>query len=133
MRLPRGPAAILGRMERTFHPQRRVAVIGASSGIGRASAELLRDRGDAVLAVGRDAAKLAALAPRAPSGAGTLVVAQADAGDRAAIAAAVRPQGPLDALVIAASGGIARPGPLVTDALRNIPRGEGPGHHLAGA
>jgi len=92
-------------MERTFHPQRRVAVIGASSGIGRASAELLRDRGDAVLAVGRDAAKLAALAPRAPSGAGTLVVAQADAGDRAAIAAAVRPQGPLDALVIAASGG----------------------------
>jgi dihydrofolate synthase/folylpolyglutamate synthase len=32
--------------------------------------------------------------------------------------------------IIAASGGIARPGPLVTDALRNIPRGEGPGRVL---
>jgi dihydrofolate synthase/folylpolyglutamate synthase len=32
--------------------------------------------------------------------------------------------------IIAASGGIARPGPLVTDALRNIPRGDGPGRVL---
>ena len=32
--------------------------------------------------------------------------------------------------IIAASGGIARPGPLVTDALRNIPRRERPGRVL---
>jgi dihydrofolate synthase/folylpolyglutamate synthase len=32
--------------------------------------------------------------------------------------------------IIAASGGIARPGPLVIDALTNIPRGEGPGRVL---
>jgi dihydrofolate synthase/folylpolyglutamate synthase len=32
--------------------------------------------------------------------------------------------------IIAASGGVARPGPLVSDALRNIPRGEGPGRVL---
>jgi dihydrofolate synthase/folylpolyglutamate synthase len=32
--------------------------------------------------------------------------------------------------IIAASGGIAQTGPLVTDALRNIPRGEGPGRVL---
>jgi dihydrofolate synthase/folylpolyglutamate synthase len=32
---------------------------------------------------------------------------------------------PIEA-IIAASGGVARPGPLVTDALRNLPRGNGP-------
>jgi dihydrofolate synthase / folylpolyglutamate synthase len=32
--------------------------------------------------------------------------------------------------IIAASGGVARPGPLVTDALRNIPRDPGPGRVL---
>ncbi|HEX3996246.1 MAG TPA: folylpolyglutamate synthase/dihydrofolate synthase family protein [Acetobacteraceae bacterium] len=36
---------------------------------------------------------------------------------------------PVEAIV-AASGGVARPGPLVTDALRNIPRGEGPARVL---
>ncbi len=36
---------------------------------------------------------------------------------------------PVDA-IIAASGGIARSGPLVTDALRNIPRGDGPARVL---
>lgn len=36
---------------------------------------------------------------------------------------------PVEAIV-AASGGMARPGPLVADALRNIPRGEGPGRVL---
>jgi dihydrofolate synthase/folylpolyglutamate synthase len=32
--------------------------------------------------------------------------------------------------IIAASGGVAKPGPLVVDALRNIPRGEAPGRVL---
>jgi dihydrofolate synthase / folylpolyglutamate synthase len=36
---------------------------------------------------------------------------------------------PVEAIV-AASGGVARPGPLVSDALRNIPRGAGPGRVL---
>jgi dihydrofolate synthase/folylpolyglutamate synthase len=36
---------------------------------------------------------------------------------------------PVEAIV-AASGGVARPGPLVTDALRNIPRGDGPARVL---
>jgi dihydrofolate synthase/folylpolyglutamate synthase len=36
---------------------------------------------------------------------------------------------PVEAIVVA-SGGTARPGPLVTDALRNIPRGDGPARVL---
>jgi dihydrofolate synthase/folylpolyglutamate synthase len=36
---------------------------------------------------------------------------------------------PIEAIV-AASGGVARPGPLVTDALRDIPRGHGPARVL---
>jgi dihydrofolate synthase/folylpolyglutamate synthase len=36
---------------------------------------------------------------------------------------------PIEA-IIAASGGVARPGPLVTDALRLIPRGDGPARVL---
>jgi dihydrofolate synthase/folylpolyglutamate synthase len=33
-------------------------------------------------------------------------------------------------VIIAASGGVARPGPLVSDALRNIPRGGAPARVL---
>jgi|HubBroStandDraft_1064217.scaffolds.fasta_scaffold01310_6 NAD(P)-dependent dehydrogenase (short-subunit alcohol dehydrogenase family) len=94
-------------MEQTLHLQRRIAVVGATSGIGRAAAELLRARGHAVLAIGRDPAKLDALARAADSAAaaGSLVVGRADGADGDAVRALLHTHAPIDDLVIAASGG----------------------------
>jgi NAD(P)-dependent dehydrogenase (short-subunit alcohol dehydrogenase family) len=94
-------------MEQTLHPRRRIAIVGATSGIGLATAELLRARGHAVLAIGRDPAKLDALARSADSAAGTgsLVVGRADGGNHDALRALLQTHAPIDDLVIAASGG----------------------------
>ena len=64
----------------------RVAIVtGASSGIGRAAAVRLADRGAQVLATGRDGARLAALAETSP----LIRPHVADLGDEAAAAAIV--------------------------------------------
>jgi NAD(P)-dependent dehydrogenase (short-subunit alcohol dehydrogenase family) len=87
---------------------RRALVVGASSGIGRASARLLLEDGASVTLAGRTEAKLretaAALAPAARAGGGSLswlacdamrtedvrrAVAQAEAGERLDVAVAV--------------------------------------------
>jgi len=80
----------------------RAAVIGASSGIGRATAELLVTHGYSVLAVGRDAAKLRELSESAAASSGALSVRQADAaGD--AIAAVLEGFAPFSHLILTLS------------------------------
>lgn len=82
----------------------KVAVVtGASSGIGRATAVLLASRGAKVLAVGRDAARLAKLA--ADSGVATLGAAIETTEACAAVAAAARKLGPIAILVNCAGRG----------------------------
>src|SRR6476620_2333777 len=68
----------------------RHVITGASSGIGRALAERLRDRGDDLVLIGRDAARLSDF-PDAE-------VIEVDLADAAAVEA-VRVEGPLDTLV----------------------------------
>jgi NAD(P)-dependent dehydrogenase (short-subunit alcohol dehydrogenase family) len=68
----------------------RHLVTGASSGIGRALAERLRDRGDDLVLIGRDAARLRDF-PDAE-------VIEVDLADAAAVEA-VRVDGPLDAVI----------------------------------
>jgi NAD(P)-dependent dehydrogenase (short-subunit alcohol dehydrogenase family) len=82
----------------------RVAVVtGASSGIGRATAMLLADRGAQVLAVGRDAARLEALAAKSKV---TPCVADVGTPDAcAAVAVAGRKLGPISILVNSAGRG----------------------------
>jgi NAD(P)-dependent dehydrogenase (short-subunit alcohol dehydrogenase family) len=82
----------------------RVALVtGASSGIGRVTAMLLAARGARVLAVGRDAARLASLA--AESKIATLSTTIATREGCAAVAAAVRKIGPIAILVNCAGRG----------------------------
>lgn len=68
----------------------RHVITGASSGIGRALAERLRDRGDDLVLLGRDAARLSDF-PDAE-------VIEVDLADAAAVEA-VRVEGPLDTLI----------------------------------
>lgn len=86
-------------------PSSRTVVVGGSSGIGRATAQLLARSGHAVLAIGRDPQRLAALAAEAaePGYEGRLTAAAADAGDAAALRAALESFGPFDHLVLAPS------------------------------
>src|SRR5690242_4079413 len=75
---------------------KRVAVVGASSGIGRATAEMLARAGYDVLAIGRDETKLRTLSD-------TLSARRADASDPGAIAAAFASLRTFDHLVLAPS------------------------------
>jgi len=83
----------------------RTVVVGGSSGIGRATAELLARGGQEVLAIGRDSERLAAVAADAAGRGyeGRLRTASADAGDTAALRAALEPFGRFDHLVLAPS------------------------------
>lgn len=63
-------------------PGTTAVVTGGSSGIGAAAAELLAERGCAVVVVGRDAAALADVASRTGGLARTADLADADAADR---------------------------------------------------
>jgi NAD(P)-dependent dehydrogenase (short-subunit alcohol dehydrogenase family) len=88
-------------------PPSRAVVVGGSSGIGRATAELLAQGGLEVLALGRDPERLAALAAEAggPAYEGRLITAAADAGDAAALHAALELFGRFDHLVLSPSSG----------------------------
>jgi len=77
-------------------------IIGGTSGIGLATARLLAARGNAVTIVGRDPAKLDAAVRDAGAGAKGEA---ADAGDRAVLDGLFARIGPVDHLVLAASGG----------------------------
>lgn len=80
----------------------KAVVLGGSSGMGLASVRLLAEAGHAVVATGRDAAKLAgALAPLPGQVRGEAF----DATDRAELDAFFGRLGPFDHLVIALSGG----------------------------
>ncbi|MEI7037789.1 SDR family oxidoreductase [Fulvimonas yonginensis] len=80
----------------------RVVVLGGSSGLGLASVRMLAGAGHAVVATGRDPAKLAqALAPLRGDVRGVAF----DAADRAQLDAFFARLGPFDHLVIALSGG----------------------------
>jgi NAD(P)-dependent dehydrogenase (short-subunit alcohol dehydrogenase family) len=97
-------------MENTI--AKRAAVIGASSGIGRATTELLAGQGYSVLAVGRDAAKLRDLSESLAAGGSEVTVRQADAAS-SAIARVLEEFAPISHLVLTLSsshGG----GPLAT-------------------
>ena len=85
--------------------QERSVVVGASSGIGRASAELLARSGHEVLAIGRDRAKLADLEREAagPAYGGRLSVRAADASDVAETRSAFEAFGSFAHLVLALS------------------------------
>lgn len=87
-----------------------VLVTGASSGIGRASAELLAARGAVVAATGRDAAALAELTARTGGSAVAADLADAASAQRA-VDHALAAHGRLDAVVAAA--GVGHEGPLV--------------------
>jgi NAD(P)-dependent dehydrogenase (short-subunit alcohol dehydrogenase family) len=80
--------------------QRTALVIGGSSGIGLATAAGLAARGAATHVVGRDQAKLDAVADQYPD----LHVHRADAADRAQIESVLAEVGTVDWLVVAASG-----------------------------
>jgi len=95
-----------------------IIVFGGSSGIGAAVVVRLAERGDSVLAVGRDPAKLEAIVARTNRKARAHAV---DATDRAATEALFRDHGPVDHVVLAHSGGKGA-GPfssLVLDDLRS--------------
>ena len=82
-------------------------MVGGSSGIGRATAELLARSGHEVLAIGRDPERLAALAAEAakPAYGGRLGSTAADAGDATALQTAFGAFGRFDHLVLAPSSG----------------------------
>jgi NAD(P)-dependent dehydrogenase (short-subunit alcohol dehydrogenase family) len=96
-----------------------VVVVGGSSGIGLATARLMGARGAAVTVVGRDQGKLDAALPTLGSAARAEAV---DAADRAALDALFGRIGPLDHLVLAASGG-AGAGPFTSLAAAELRRG----------
>lgn len=88
-------------------PSSRAVVVGGSSGIGRATAELLARSGLETLAIGRDPQRLAALAAEGaqPAYGGRLGTAAADANDAAALHTAFEAFGRFDHLVLAPSSG----------------------------
>jgi NADP-dependent 3-hydroxy acid dehydrogenase YdfG len=96
---------------------RRVWVTGASSGIGAATAERLAERGWRVLAGGRDAGRLAALATRYPGRIEVLAGDLTEGGELAAMAARAT-AAPLHALVHAA--GVIALGPVADAAVEDF-------------
>ncbi|WP_424134710.1 SDR family oxidoreductase [Roseomonas chloroacetimidivorans] len=85
-----------------FLERNTVVVIGGSSGIGLATAQMAAGQGARVVIVGRDAAKLdSAVAAIGPAARGTAL----DAGNRDTMAAFFQRLGPFQHLVLAASGG----------------------------
>jgi len=117
----RQPAALAGSDPRRRHHGRlmdlrikgdQALVVGASDGIGLATAAVLAAEGAAVTIVSRDAAALVAAA----AGIGTAHIA-ADATDAASVAALVAAWGarPLDILVVAVGGSQRSPFEALTD------------------
>jgi NAD(P)-dependent dehydrogenase (short-subunit alcohol dehydrogenase family) len=78
----------------------RVLVVGGSSGIGRATAELLSQNGADVVVTGRSADKLREIAAES-----AVRAEQVDATDRSALDALFARLGPIDHLVVCVSGG----------------------------
>jgi NAD(P)-dependent dehydrogenase (short-subunit alcohol dehydrogenase family) len=92
-------------------------VTGASTGIGRATALMLGQRGAHVALIARSADKLKALAAEIEAAGGTASVHPADVSDRAALEAAFAAAGPADGLFANAGfGGDFAPFPDYTDA-----------------
>jgi NAD(P)-dependent dehydrogenase (short-subunit alcohol dehydrogenase family) len=89
--------------------ERIALVVGGTSGIGLATARRLLDRGAFVHVVGRDQARLDALATTDPA----LIGHRADGADGAAITAVARAIGTIDWLVVTLSGSEG-PGPIAT-------------------
>jgi len=80
----------------------RILIIGGTSGIGLAAAQLLTERGAHVTVTGRDPARAAAAGNTLGEHGDAVSV---DAGDRDAVEDLFHTLGPLDHLVVAASGG----------------------------
>jgi len=78
----------------------RVLIVGGSSGIGRATAELLSRNGAEVIVTGRSADKLREVAATS-----AVRAEQVDATDRAALDEVFPRLGPIDHLVVCVSGG----------------------------
>jgi NAD(P)-dependent dehydrogenase (short-subunit alcohol dehydrogenase family) len=89
--------------------ERIALVVGGTSGIGLATARRLLDRGAFVHVVGRDQARLDALAATDPA----LIGHRADGTDPAAITAVTRAIGTIDWLIVTLSGSEG-PGPIAT-------------------
>jgi NAD(P)-dependent dehydrogenase (short-subunit alcohol dehydrogenase family) len=87
----------------------RVVIIGASAGIGEATAKAFAERGAAVIITGRSKERLDAAAQRIGS---PVQVAEVDATDRAALDAFFATTGTVDHLVLAASPGAVGVGPI---------------------
>jgi len=94
----------------TFDGQ-TVVIIGASAGIGEATARVFAERGAAVFITGRSKERLDQAAQRIGL---PVQVAEVDATDRAALDAFFATTGPIDHLVLAASPGAVGVGPLAT-------------------
>jgi len=88
----------------------RIAIIGATGGIGSALARRAAARGAALLLVGRDGARLAALAAELPGA----EIAVADVTDAAALRAALT--GPLSGLAVAVGSILLKPLARTTEA-----------------
>src|SRR3954453_14492918 len=84
----------------------RVIVMGGTSGIGLATAELLTAAGAEVIVTGRDPEKLAAVKDR------VAVAEQGDGTHEEQVAAFLERTGPVDHLVLAFSGGAGAFGPV---------------------
>jgi NAD(P)-dependent dehydrogenase (short-subunit alcohol dehydrogenase family) len=94
----------------TFDGQ-TVVIIGASAGIGEATARVFAERGAAVFITGRSKERLDQAAQRIGL---PVQVAEVDATDRAALDAFFATTGPIDHLVLAASPGAVGVGPIAT-------------------
>jgi NAD(P)-dependent dehydrogenase (short-subunit alcohol dehydrogenase family) len=92
----------------TFDGQ-RVVIIGASAGIGEATAKAFAERGAAVSITGRSKERLDQAAQRIGL---PVQVAEVDATDRAALDAFFAATGTIDHLVLAASPGAVGAGPI---------------------
>lgn len=96
---------------------KRVIVTGASTGIGRATALMLGQRGAHVALIARSADKLEALASEIVTAAGSALVHPADVADRAALAARSRRRGqPMACSPMPGFGGEFAPFPAYSDA-----------------
>ena len=84
---------------------KKAIVFGGTSGIGRATSEMLRDAGAAVVAVSRDPSKAEDL--------DGVSLAGCDVRDRDALAALFAQQGEIDILISAATGGERAAGPFL--------------------